>query len=332
MGKSKIEWCTDTWNPTTGCSRVSAGCDNCYAIRMANRQKSAAYEGTVRKRSSGKLDWSGLVNFNYDRLDQPIRWRRPRRIFVDSMSDLFHPAIPGEYIDRVWAVMAIAHWHQYLILTKRPERMATYLQERTIRLDLIQQKVNWMINQRPTPEDAGLWEMPLKNVWLGTSIENQAAVTERLPYLMICPAAIRFVSCEPLLEPISLRSWLPMFSSIPGTLGKGIDQVIVGGESGPGARPMEEEWAIDLLEQCIEARIAFFFKQGSSNNWPSYKDFDSFPADLQVRQYPHEDTVDMINPQKCRVCGCTGDYCVDCVQRTGIPCHWIEHDLCSACI
>ncbi|KKK93659.1 hypothetical protein LCGC14_2690670 [marine sediment metagenome] len=149
---------------------------------------------------------------------------------------------------------------------------------------------------------------------------------------MKCPAIVRYVSCEPLLEPISLRSWLPMFSPIPGTLGKGIDQVIVGGESGPGARPMEEEWAIDLLEQCIEARIAFFFKQGSSNNWPSYKDFDSFPADLQVRQYPHDDTVNMTNPQKCRMCGCTGDYCMHCVQRTGIPCHWIEHDLCSACI
>lgn len=314
---------------------------------MANRIQAtgnAAYIATVKRAPLGhalnhphqRLDWTGIIHTLPERLDQPIQWRKPRRIFVGSMSDIFHPAIPFEFIDRVWAVMAIARWHTFLILTKRPERMMLYLHSRRLAAHPmdhpIEEQIDHIIDERPTTKNAGLWSWPLQNVWLGTSIENQAAVTERLPHLLRCLAAVRFVSCEPLLEPVSLRAWLPMFSPIPGTLGEGIDQVIVGGESGPGARPMEEEWAVDLLEQCIEARISFFFKQGSSNNWPSYKDFDSFPADLQIRQYPHDDTVDMINPQKCRVCGCTGDYCMQCVQRTGMPCHWIEYNLCSACV
>lgn len=287
--KSKIEWTDASWNPTTGCSRVSAGCDNCYAIRMSNRIQAtgnAAYFGIVRRTALGigRLDWTGVVRTLPERLDQPIRWRRPRRIFVDSMSDLFHPLVPFEFVDKVWAVMAVASWHTFQILTKRPERMAEYLRSRNAHAisggrsqykHPIQYEIDLIIDSRPTPEDAGLWTWPLPNVWLGTSVEDQITADERIHYLSECRAAIRFLSCEPLLGPIYLNPRLIYF----------IDWVIVGGESGPGARPMLEEWVAALRSQTT-GHASFYFKQGSAANWPDYKNFESFPDELRVREYP----------------------------------------------
>ncbi len=255
---------------------------------MANRIQAtglAAYGETVR-RHSGKLDWTGVLRTLPERLDIPIRWRRPRKIFVDSMSDLFHPFVPFEFVDQVWAVMAVATWHTFQILTKRPKRMADYLRSRGIGIAVIHNhpieiEIDRIIDSRPTPEDAGLSAWPLPNVWLGTSAEDQSALDGRIPHLLRCPAAVRFISFEPLIGPatLSLSCW-------GDRLLKSIDWVIVGGESGPRARPMYTEWALNLRQECGGEHVAFFFKQGSKANWPDYKNFDSFPNLLRAREFP----------------------------------------------
>jgi len=212
---SAIEWTDATWNPITGCTKVSPGCDNCYAIRFGARlQHLPAYAGTIADR-----DWTGKINLVHDRLDQPLRWAKPRRIFVNSMSDLFHPDVPVEFIDRVVAVMIQAPQHQFQVLTKRPKRMRRVL---------------------------GSLELP--NVWLGTSIEADR-YTFRADHLRATPAAVRFLSLEPLLGPL------------PSLDLTGIDWVIVGGESGPKARPMHPDWVRDIRDRCVAAGVPFFFKQ-----------------------------------------------------------------------
>ncbi len=295
--RSGIEWTDATWNPTTGCSRVSPGCDNCYAITMANRIQAtgnAAYIATVKRRPLGhalnhplqRLDWTGIIHTLPERLDIPIRWQRPRKIFVDSMSDLFHPSVPFEFVDRVWAVMAIASRHTFQILTKRPKRMAEYLRSRTTEIAVtadhpIQIEIDRIVDGRPKLKGAGLYFWPLRNVWLGTSAEDQASLDGRIPYLLRCPAAVRFISCEPLIGPLTLTA-----NCWGDRLLRSIDWVIVGGESGPRARPMYEEWALELRHECVGERVAFFFKQGSKANWPDFKNFDSFPYVLRVREFP----------------------------------------------
>ncbi len=234
MGKNMttgIEWTDETWNPVTGCSKVSAGCDNCYAIRQGARlQHLEAYAGTI---ADG--DWTGRINLVEDRFEQPLRWRKPRRILVNSMSDLFHPDVPTEYIDTVFATMGRADWHQFQVLTKRPKRMATELEG--------------FYDYACWPETGcQIGPEPLPNVWLGTSIENDS-YTFRANHLRDTPAAIRFLSLEPLLGPL------------PSLDLTGIDWVIVGGESGPNARPMHPDWVQDIRDRCQAARVPFFFKQ-----------------------------------------------------------------------
>lgn len=257
--KSGIEWTDATWNPVAGCSPVSEGCRNCYAARQALRMGSnpnekvrAAYGGTAEMRGAGssrRAVFTGRVNLLADRLDQPLRWKRPRRVFVNSMSDLFHPDVPFEFVDRVYDVMCRSPQHTFQILTKRPERMAEFFAARE-------------------PE-GHLLRPPLPNVWLGTSVEDQAAADDRIPHLLRTPAAVRFLSCEPLLGPVELDfDWLqpPNPDPLP-TDGRfrqpenGIHWVIVGGESGPGARPMHPDWVTDLYLKCADADVAFFFKQ-----------------------------------------------------------------------
>ncbi len=223
---SAIEWTEATWNPVTGCDRVSEGCDHCYALTLARRLKAA---GNPRYQVDGDDQTSGPgfgVTLHWDLLQRPLSWRRPRLVFVNSMSDLFHPRVPAEFIRRVFHTMAMAEHHTFQILTKRPGRMASMM-------------------RRLSPA-------PLPNVWLGTSVEDQRWARVRIPSLLETPASVRFLSCEPLLGPLDVLQYLG-----PGR----VDWVIVGGESGPGARPMDPGWPRSIRDQCLAAGVAHFFKQ-----------------------------------------------------------------------
>lgn len=238
--RTRIEWTSATWNPTTGCDRVSAGCDHCYALTLAKRLKAA---GNPRYQVDGDPRRSGPgfgLTLHWDKIDQPLKWRRPRLVFVDSMSDLFHGDVPVEFIAEVFAIMARASQHRFQILTKRPGRMASVL--RRIRPD------------------------PLPNVWLGTSVETQDWARIRIPKLLETPAAVRFLSCEPLLGSLDIAAWLQLSDGLGGRAVSSdgirrIDWVIVGGESGPGHRPMDPEWARSVRDQCNVSVVPFFFKQ-----------------------------------------------------------------------
>ena len=211
MAASKIEWTDATWNPVTGCNKISPGCKRCYAERMAKRLKAT---GMDKYRNGFE------VTLHPDTLDIPLRWRKSRSIFVNSMSDLFHVDVPDDFVRQVFDVMQRAHWHRYQVLTKRPERVAALNAE------------------LPWPAQ----------VWLGVSVES-ADYVHRIDLLRETSAAVKFLSLEPLLGP------LPELNL------QGIDWVIVGGESGPGARPMQEAWALDIRDQCLDAGVAFHFKQ-----------------------------------------------------------------------
>jgi protein gp37 len=231
-----IEWTDTTWNPVTGCDRVSPGCDNCYAMTLAKRLKGmgqANYQHDGDPRTSGP--GFGLT-LHPDALDKPLHWRKPRRVFVNSMSDLFHPDVPVDFIADVWAVMQATPQHTYQILTKRPQRMAR----------VVANNIEWN---------------PLPNVWLGTSVENQRYADLRIPHLLATPAAVRFLSIEPLLGSVNLHDvFAPLDIHARWSL-HDIDWCIVGGESGRGARPMDPEWARSLRDQCEAAAVPFFFKQ-----------------------------------------------------------------------
>lgn len=226
---TKIEWAQETWNPISGCTPISDGCINCYAARMS-------------KRLAGRFGYPAKepfsVTLHQDVLNKPFEWKLPKIIFVCSMGDIFHPDVPDEWIDRVFSVMTEAHWHTYLVLTKRPERMRKYL------CDLYDDD-----------EIAMCHSVPFRNVWCGVTAENQARADERIPVLLATPAVKRFVSVEPMLSDIHLHhSWASL------------DWVICGAETGPGKREMKDEWAVSLHEQCHNFLIPFFFKKDSSGN------------------------------------------------------------------
>lgn len=250
-GLSDIEWTDATWNPISGCLMVSPGCTNCYAMRMASRLQAMghpAYRRMTRK-SGTRAVWTGRIHLNWEALKIPLHWRRPRKVFVNSMSDLFQKGVPGEFILKVWDVMRRADWHVFQVLTKRPESMY----EAIVELGL----------------------PPLPNVWLGTSVES-AAFKGRISALRRIPAAIRFVSFEPLL----------------GSVGEinlaAIQWAIVGGESGPHARPMNSAWVDEIQAQCEQQDVAFFFKQWGGPNKKNAgrryrgRTWDSLPVDAQA--------------------------------------------------
>lgn len=260
-----IEWTNETWNPTTGCDRISPGCDNCYALPMAKRIKAMEQaRGTAHPKyqTDGDPRTSGPgfgLAVHPDTLDEPTRWRTPRRVFVNSMSDLFHARVPAAFITDVWRTMQATPQHTYQILTKRPERLARVLG-----------KVH---------AEVGLTD-PLPNVWLGTSIEADD-YARRADALRQAPAAVRFVSAEPLLGPL------------PSLDVHGLDWVILGGESGPGARPLELDWIRDVIGQCRAAGAAPFVKQlgavwAKANGASDKKGGkpEDWPEDLRVREYP----------------------------------------------
>ncbi|MEO1243788.1 MAG: DUF5131 family protein [Pseudomonadota bacterium] len=228
-GLSDIEWTDATWNPVSGCRVLSAGCTNCYAMRMAARLQAMdhpSYRGTTRK-SGNRYVWTGKTHLLEGTLNIPLTWKKPRLVFVNSMSDLFQDNIPFDYVERVWQIMEKAKLHTFQILTKQPERMAAFLRHRN--------------------------KHALKNVWLGTSVEDRRVV-HRIAELKKCRAAVRFISFEPLVGQVGKVN-----------LSK-IDWAIVGGESGPNSRPLEIEWVDQIFDQCEHFDTHFFFKQWGGVN------------------------------------------------------------------
>lgn len=234
--KSRIEWTDATWNPIRGCSRVSEGCRNCYAERMAARfsDPGQPYHGLAKRTRSGPR-WTGKVVIVPGQLEQPQRWKEPRMIFVNSMSDLFHESLTFEQIALVCVAMECAPQHIYQILSKRAERMRRFFNE--------------------------FWGPARANWWIGTSVEDQPTAIERIPELMHTRARIRWISAEPLLGPIDLTTIPECVDLTRGAVGGLPEWVVAGGESGPGARPMHIDWVRALRDQCQAARIPFFFKQ-----------------------------------------------------------------------
>ncbi len=258
MGATKIEWTDAVWNPVTGCTPISAGCANCYAKRMVARLKGRC--GYPKRRPFD-------VTLHHDRLAEPLHWRTPRRVFVCSMGDLFHEDVPDTFIEAVFAHMSFAGQHTFQVLTKRPDRMARWFVRHTLsecqaevvanpamyphRDDFKMRDLRAINGTRKGLGDGDYW--PLPNLWLGTTCENQDTYDERKHWLLQCPAAVHFLSLEPLLEGIDLRD--DFWES-----GQRVNWVIAGGETGPGARPAHPDWFRSVRDQCAAAGVKFFFK------------------------------------------------------------------------
>lgn len=392
MGASKIEWTDRVWNATRGCTRISPGCERCYAERQAIRQAGPGgrYEDLVKSTPNGPR-WTGRVAVDEGALAAPLRWRGPLRVFVDSMSDLFHEDVPDAFVDRVFAVMALCPTITFQVLTKRPERMRAYLCDRGLNERTARASVFLVPNKKLSAKEidpdwqqgatAGWHRWPLPNVHLGVSVENQTRAVERVPVLLATPAAVRFVSAEPLLEQLDLSPWLRRFTRFhlegdiegllrsrsfggltnglgtrltpaqaevqlrleldagnkfipvgagchefdpktgcPGHRQPRVDWVIVGGESGPGARPTDVAWIRSIVEQCRGEAVPVFVKQVGARprassraeleRWPfasraiieglhredDYEDLrlenrkggdpDEWPESLRVREFP----------------------------------------------
>ncbi len=348
---TSIEWTEATWNPVVGCSRVSKGCERCYAERVAHRGMQAAHRGlTVMGRKGPR--WNGKVRTLPERLEQPLRWRKPRRVFVNSMSDLFHESVPFEFIAAVFGVMAASPQHTFQILTKRdPRRFFEWLKAEgegcaslsddgspmTVACIIEAQRQDRRFFSEVPPNGLGRvrsegdrdpW--PLPNVWLGVSVENQETADQRIPWLLECPAAVRWVSYEPALGPVDFSRWLDakrfacprcgkhpnecedpdVCAASPG--GWALDWVVIGGESGPGARSFDLAWARSTIEQGCAAGVPVFVKQLGAepratvvrdgertdtcdDDWRYILltkrdrkggDTSEWPEDLRVREYP----------------------------------------------
>jgi len=248
---TKIEWAEETWNPITGCTPISEGCQHCYARRMATR---------LRGRCGYPADDPFRIVYHHKKYGEPLRWKKPRLIFVCSMGDLFHKDVDAGYLSEIFWVMKKAKQHTFLLLTKRPENV---------------------------PRHESWWD---KNIWLGVSAENQQRAEERIPILLQIPAMVRFVSVEPILERVNLAKYLgerDSFTRLPQEQGcsQSLQWCIVGGESGPGARPMHPDWARSLRDQCQSAGVPFFFKQWGAWRAGESKDFGKYPEDTSTGQY-----------------------------------------------
>ncbi len=316
MGKTSIQWTDMVWNPTTSCTKISPGCLNCYAATLDKRfhetwtgEPHVPWTVAAQRKAAAGIAGFSPVTLHPDRLDAPLHWAKPRRIFIDSMSDLFHEAVPDEFIDRVFAVMASAPQHSFQLLSKRPQRMLEYLT-----LEAREKIVKKQNNIEFGAQGWGQWRWPLPNLWLGVSVENQRYADERIPMLAQVPAAVRFISAEPLLEAVDLDRFRWQCAHCrhvhPSRNPCNWDDckcaqfeaqmpqwVIVGGESGPGARPMVIGWMRDIVRQCHAAGVAVFCKQLGSN--PTNRegvphpvrdskggDMSEFPIDLRVREFP----------------------------------------------
>ena len=312
MGDTKIEWTDTTANPVRGCTKVSPGCAHCYAETFAER-----FRGVKGHPYEQGFD----LRLVPEKLAEPLSWKKPRRVFVNSMSDLFQDGVEVEFIARVFAVMAMAPEHTFQVLTKRAQRMRDVLNDPSFR-DEVEVWITMMLEEEPAlarrvdvfnrrtddpraiAPDVGGEDWPLPNVWLGVSVENQRFADERIPLLLQTPAAVRFISAEPLLEAVDLlgvRCFLQQHSEC-----RRLDWVIVGGESGHGARPFDIAWARSIITQCKAGGVACFVKQLGSEPMEGEKhfmemtigarsirlnsrkggDMDEWPDDLRVREFP----------------------------------------------
>lgn len=292
---TKIEWVKNadgssghTWNPITGCTKISLGCQHCYAETMAKRLRSMGinqYQNVI----TDDGHWTGITEFTPSKLQEPLRRKRSTTYFVCSMSDLFHEGVELEWLTDIFEVMAKTPQHTYQVLTKRSDRLMPLWDE-------IGTGVAYRLEKQREP---GFW--PLDNVWLGVSVENQTMADERIPYLLRTPAAVKFLSCEPLLGLINLED-LAFEAAGPEWAGYNplVDWIIIGGESGSKARPFDCQWGLDLIEECRGARIPVFVKQLGSNVHingnvandmdhdfgPKGGDWERWPKSLQIRQMP----------------------------------------------
>jgi protein gp37 len=339
---TSIEWCDRSWNPVRGCSIVSPGCHSCYAMKQAHRfaGPGGSYEGLTKRTERSGPQWTGKVITVESALLEPLSWRKPARVFVNSMSDLFHEDVPDAFIDKVFAVMALADRHTFQVLTKRADRMRAYMLDLN-RVDRIDEHI-WQWHTESTTNAMPIGGV-LPNVWLGVSVENQQYADERIPLLLQTPAAVRFISAEPLLGPLDLRSYVHNVSTYhvsvdvegaiknracdfltdngrpmspeeaetalrslvaegvkrikstdecvgfsdqtgcPGHRHRRVDWVIVGGESGPGARPFDLAWARSIVQQCKAAGVACFVKQVGAVPMMGDADWRSEFGDGRVR-------------------------------------------------
>lgn len=332
---TSIEWTDRVWNPTVGCSRVSAGCDHCYAMIVAHRGLSPDHRGLTKLRPRDHarpgVDWTGEVRTLPERLSVPLRWRKPSRVFVDSMSDLFHPSVPFDFIAAVFGVMAATPHHTYQVLTKRPERAREFfvwLEWRVHDTSMpgsLMRTTEWArregicyaldehakVHVKELRDGAIRWAggaWPLPNVWLGTSVEDQATADARVPELLQCPAALRFVSYEPALGPVDFRRVMAHGTLAPRRGHESLRWIIVGGESGNGARSFDIAWARNVIEQARGTGCRVFVKQlgadprqhvaptGAPDDGgdmialdlvdPKGGNPDEWPEDLRVREMP----------------------------------------------
>jgi protein gp37 len=319
---TKIEWTNETWNPVSGCTRDDEDCDNCYAVPMTHRLESigqAKYAGLTVLNKKGDRHFNGQVRCHEDALGIPLRWKTPRMVFVNSMSDMFHRDVPFEFIHKVAAIVALCYQHTFQILTKRPERMAEYHVDLANRVrewdkgegEAEEALITWLHDsddvdervQRSCAHWLNFWNArhmgwPLPNCWFGCSAGNQRTFDKRVPHLRQCPAAVRWLSLEPLIGPIDADL-------------DGIDWVVVGGESGPGSRPCNVDWIRSIVQQCKVAGVKCFVKQFGSKPYSIADKIDhrgskikkpdgfyrflkhakggvieEWPADLRVREFP----------------------------------------------
>lgn len=279
MSKTKIDWADMVWNPVTGCSKISEGCQNCYAERMSKRLQLMA----PKKYSQGFS-----VKCHPEALQEPLKIKKPQRIFVCSMGDLFHDDVPFEFIAQVYGIMSICKQHTFIVLTKRPQKALEFYQwcekrqqelykepaDQNIYLEYLPGEIVGPYTEKYGDESPD--EIPLNNVWLGVTAENQTRADERIPILLQIPATVRFVSIEPMLSEIDLQylcfNGADGFGSLPD-----LDWVICGGETGPGARPMHPDWVRFLRDQCAAANVPLFFKQWGA--WITVYDRDKDDPD-----------------------------------------------------
>jgi protein gp37 len=297
MAETSIEWATKVWNPVVGCSVISPGCTNCYAQRMAGRLErmgSPIYKGLTQKTKAGDV-WTGRVEAsNWGKMIEPLRWKKPERIFVNSMSDLFHENLADEVIDQVFAVMALCPQHTFMVLTKRADRMRAYFAGHNLAVRVWLQMCN-IADNRPQFQGCQQPAWPLPNVWLGISAEDQERADLRIPDLLATTAAVRFVSAEPLLGSIDFRPFLWASNSLdnptPFPMLNGprrgesivpaerLHLVIAGGESGPGARPCNVTSIRSIVDQCRDVGVACFVKQlGRRPYWDLTNGCGKWPA------------------------------------------------------
>lgn len=289
MSKSNIEWTDYTWNPIVGCSKISAGCKNCYAEKLAWRlvcMNQNHYIPVVRNVGYGNKthDWTGETAFVESALEKPLHWKKPRKIFVCSMGDLFHESVPFEWIDKVMAVIALCPQHTFLVLTKRPERMKEYFIEPIGGLTR-RNYITSAISHQTFRSEVEHWN--LNHLWLGVTTENQEQADKRIPILLQIPAAKRFVSVEPMLSEVDIRRYMlsdydkaahdHQMTGMECQTNK-LNWVICGGETGSKARECKVDWVRDLMVQCEVARVPFFFKK--------FKDGETKIDGKEIREYP----------------------------------------------